>query len=374
MLPSLNWSTAEPVSIDALSRQLDTLYHVGNDTSMQITALNSGANIFNAWGTLPGQSADVADTALALMSILDASNSYSSNSLGNALCNVFIPGQTASGGWGYTPRPAISPSGIATPAILPTAYSILALQKINATGLTSLNCGGPSIVLTTLINNGITWLLTKKNADNGFGENGTSGVLETALAYRAIAAIVPDNTALGPAQDYLIANQQSNGAWVGDALQTAFVVQTFPVTVLADSQNTGVPDAVAALIWSSGVNNARSLIAGNGQSIVGQTISLVVGVGRVGQSFQASLAAPAGGSGQYTYKLLSGNLPDGVTLAADGTLSGTPTMAGTFSFSYQVIDANNIHTTVAAQIVASTPPPPLSPGVIAVLLNLLLDD
>ena len=48
----------------------------------------------------------------------------------------------------------------------------------------------------------------------------------------------------------------------------------------------------------------------------------------------------AGGAGPYSFDITSGALPSGVTLAADGKLSGTPTGAGDFTFRARAIDAD----------------------------------
>lgn len=53
--------------------------------------------------------------------------------------------------------------------------------------------------------------------------------------------------------------------------------------------------------------------------------------------YSQSLAA-SGGSTPYTWSKLSGNTPDGITLASDGTISGTPTATGTFNFTARVTD------------------------------------
>jgi len=47
----------------------------------------------------------------------------------------------------------------------------------------------------------------------------------------------------------------------------------------------------------------------------------------VGVPFTSKLA-PTGGSGTYTFAIAEGSLPTGVTLASDGTVSGTPRTAG----------------------------------------------
>ncbi|HWX65383.1 MAG TPA: putative Ig domain-containing protein [Rhodanobacter sp.] len=53
------------------------------------------------------------------------------------------------------------------------------------------------------------------------------------------------------------------------------------------------------------------------------------------QSFSAS-----GGTAPYAYSLSSGALPAGLTLSATGSLSGTPTVSGSFTFSVQVADSS----------------------------------
>ena len=60
--------------------------------------------------------------------------------------------------------------------------------------------------------------------------------------------------------------------------------------------------------------------------------------GAVAGSYSATLSA-SGGSTPYTWSLASGTLPNGLTLNAAGSISGTPSLAGSFSFTVQVKDA-----------------------------------
>ena len=60
--------------------------------------------------------------------------------------------------------------------------------------------------------------------------------------------------------------------------------------------------------------------------------------GTVAGSYSATLSA-SGGSTPYTWSLASGTLPNGLTLNAGGSISGTPSLAGSFSFTVQVKDA-----------------------------------
>ena len=75
--------------------------------------------------------------------------------------------------------------------------------------------------------------------------------------------------------------------------------------------------------------------------------------GAVGVPYSATLTGAGGyGMGIYSFAPGSGTLPPGLTLASTGTLSGTPTAAGTFAFTVQVTNS----------IIISdfSPPPPVS--------------
>jgi hypothetical protein len=61
--------------------------------------------------------------------------------------------------------------------------------------------------------------------------------------------------------------------------------------------------------------------------------------GTFGTPYSESLTA-TGGSGSYTFKVTSGALPGGLTLNPDGTLTGTPTAAGEFTFTIQATDSD----------------------------------
>lgn len=53
----------------------------------------------------------------------------------------------------------------------------------------------------------------------------------------------------------------------------------------------------------------------------------------------------SGGTAPYIYSLLSGSLPAGLSLSNTGVLSGTPTTAGTGSFTVRAVDANSCPST-----------------------------
>ena len=83
--------------------------------------------------------------------------------------------------------------------------------------------------------------------------------------------------------------------------------------------------------------------------------------GTAGASYSATLTA-TGGITPYTWSVVSGSLPAGLSLASNtGVISGTPTAAGTASFTAQVRDANSQTASQAFSITINAPPsaPPI---------------
>ncbi len=68
--------------------------------------------------------------------------------------------------------------------------------------------------------------------------------------------------------------------------------------------------------------------------------------GTVGQAYSATLAA-SGGSGNYSWSVASGSLPDGLALSTSGAITGTPTRNQTASFTAQVTDTTSGQTATA---------------------------
>lgn len=62
--------------------------------------------------------------------------------------------------------------------------------------------------------------------------------------------------------------------------------------------------------------------------------------GEVGVVYEPVALVAGGGIPPYRWTVSVGALPGGLTLAQDGTVSGTPTAGGVFAFSVQVFDAN----------------------------------
>ena len=70
----------------------------------------------------------------------------------------------------------------------------------------------------------------------------------------------------------------------------------------------------------------------------------------VGVPYTRTLGAFGGSGGPFSFSVISGTLPTGLTLSTTGVLSGTPTTLGTFNFGVQVHDANNLVAALASTI------------------------
>ncbi len=73
----------------------------------------------------------------------------------------------------------------------------------------------------------------------------------------------------------------------------------------------------------------------------------------IAATLSLTFTAPPAGQVGVTWSVSSGSLPAGISLSADGTLSGTPTATGTSSFTVKVTDANSQTATQATSITIS---------------------
>lgn len=62
--------------------------------------------------------------------------------------------------------------------------------------------------------------------------------------------------------------------------------------------------------------------------------------GVLGEPYDVSLSVQPGGTAPFVYAVVSGELPEGLTLDTDGRISGTPLVVGVYSFGVRVADAN----------------------------------
>lgn len=358
---------ADAPSVDSLSRKIMALKGAGVNEKADLDRLLLWKNntLVASWGAYDQFDTSYPDTALALGAIRIGQYTYTNQTanLGNAVYCRILPAQRSDGSWPYIQPSSTTPANTLAGAILPTAYTLLELQAIRVATGWNVNTCGTSRSLLTAINNGVSWLLTKKNPDNGFGGNGKSTVLETVLAYQVLNLLQPANSATGAALDYLIASQDAaTGSWQNDPLQTALVLKAFPATVMADPDKDGIPTAVELLMGTDpAAADSRNLAAGNGQSVAGVTVPLVLASAYLNQPFNFNLTA-TGGTVPYAWVMTTGALPTGLGLSGSGAISGTPTSVGDFSFTYTVTDAVGTSGTAVGQIAILRAPPAPADG------------
>jgi hypothetical protein len=80
--------------------------------------------------------------------------------------------------------------------------------------------------------------------------------------------------------------------------------------------------------------------------------------GTAGSGYSQTLTA-TGGTPPYSWALISGALPDGLALDSGGAITGTPSKAGTFSFTVRVTDKSSAVADQSLQLsIGSAPPSP----------------
>jgi len=103
------------------------------------------------------------------------------------------------------------------------------------------------------------------------------------------------------------------------------------------------------------ISSAFLLFASPVQAALFITTSPLLPQGQVGSPYYAALTAN-GDNPPFTWSITSGAPPPGISLAASGILSGTPTMASTFNFTATVTDSMAVSVSQPFVITITQPP------------------
>lgn len=357
---------ADSPSVDSLARQIGVLYRSGQNVDTLVKRLNAMVHGYSkSWGAYTGYYGSFPDTSLALDAVLTTNTPLITYAATTA---SFITGKQLSVsstdnsyGWSYMGeliRPTQTATvNVAKSRVIPTSHNLVVLSHYKLKKSSSVD---------TNITRGLTWLLRQQKADGGFNDDISTSVMignvyETALATLALteAATSGNSTANGAtaalanARDFLINKQQADGSWGGDPLQTALALQALPApsTALSDMDRDGAPDVVESILGTNPlVADTRQSAEGNGEGDAGITAPALIATALQHHSFSETLTTK-GGTPPYTWSILSGNLPDGITLSTTtGTVSGVPIVAGDFNFIYEVADKAGLTTATVGKI------------------------
>ncbi len=122
------------------------------------------------------------------------------------------------------------------------------------------------------------------------------------------------------------------------------------LALAADGTLAGTPSAGGSFAFTVTATDATP--AGSGGpytaaraytlSVAVPTVTLVpasLPTGQAGTAYSASITA-SGGTGPYTYAVIAGALPSGMSLSSSGTLAGTPGASGSFTFDVTATDSS----------------------------------
>jgi hypothetical protein len=201
----------------------------------------------------------------------------------------------------------------------------------------------------------------------GTAAAGSGGLYPIVITATNVAGSADQNFTITVCNSIILTNPANATGATGSALNEMFSQSgavdtaaftlasgTLPagVTLAADGVLSGTPSQSGSFPITVTVTDA------NGCSATGDTYTLIIScpaitvnnpvnaTGTAGEAFDETFTE-TGGSGTITFTLEAGTLPAGLTLAADGVLSGTPTETGSFPVTVTSTDANGCRGTGA---------------------------
>jgi hypothetical protein len=118
------------------------------------------------------------------------------------------------------------------------------------------------------------------------------------------------------------------------------------------ARRVGTMMAAVALVAGAGMMTAGAALASTTSPLAVVTTYLPAATAQT--SYSDQLAA-VGGTKPYSWSVAGGALPTGLTLKANGTISGKPGQSGTFDFTAEVTDADAATATASESITVTAP-------------------
>ena len=171
-----------------------------------------------------------------------------------------------------------------------------------------------------------------------------------------ITSLNPSSAAAGSASLNLTVagNNFVSGAvvrWNNSSLATTFVSNT-QLNAVVPANLLSLPGFAFVVVANpDGSSSSPSSFTISSSPLTISTTSLIAGT--VGVAYSATLAA-TGGAAPYVWSTVDA-LPPGLFLSQDGTLTGTPTTTGAFTFTIRVSDRNQLTATSSFSMTISAP-------------------
>jgi uncharacterized repeat protein (TIGR03803 family) len=223
---------------------------------------------------------------------------------------------------------------------------------------TLLSNGKVLVVAGSVGNSSSTYTATSELYDPTTATWTYTGSLNTGARHGHTATLLPNGTVLmaggeGGTNDDVLSSAElydpATGVWTATGyLNTAREWHT--ATLLPNGQ------VLMAGGCGPGVGSPAIATAELYNFVLGspQVTTISLPNGTVGSPYSQQLSAVSG-EPPYSWSLISGSLPSGLTLATNGVISGTPTSNGTNNFTVQVTDALSATATQALTLNISPP-------------------
>jgi uncharacterized protein YhjY with autotransporter beta-barrel domain len=348
-----NFTVAAGPSISSLSPS-------GGPIAGANTVTLNGANLTGATLTVDGASISTSgNTGSSFTFVAPA------HAAGSVTVAVTTVGGTASSSYTYIAPVVLSPASGALPGgAATTAYS----QSFTASGGTgpySYGITGTPPTGLTLAGNVLSGTPTTSGTFN-FSITATDS--SAAVAGSAFTATENYSITIAAAAQTITFNALPNAslsaspltltATASSSLTVAFTSTTTSVCTISGTTLTLLTTGICTIDANQAGNGTYSAAAPVQRSFTVTPATLVITTNaatgtQVGAAYSQTNPA-SGGIAPYTYALNAGAFPPGTTLdTTTGTVSGTPTVAGTFSYRLQVTDSQGTPVTATGSIVTA---------------------
>jgi len=155
----------------------------------------------------------------------------------------------------------------------------------------------------------------------------------------------------------IVSNDVNNAGVSWSLIGAGTLTSPTNTTVIYAGPTSGVTGAVSAEITATsianGANTATVTLITFGTPVINPRTQFPA---NVNVAYEADISAQ-GGTAPFTWTLTSGTLPPGLALNGSSTaitsITGTPTTAGTYSFTLQTVDANSAIASVPVTLVVN---------------------